>query len=567
MRLHFRQGIIRALAVGGSPYFLEPDHVNNAVSIVILSERLMVTAAYGDDNYIHEHRETLLAWGPMVWNSAWGDEDPSPTYHLYWDWNIGTGQVTYGFTPWEPFVGTVQPLHPEIDQHWFDTTEVLMKVWDGLVWQPKIRVFAGSYNPISSIATHMPLGTQVGIEDENVDYEAGWVIYGMDNKAVLQPNGKFFTSTTDGNTYHGSFTSPVRLELLSSQAIADEPIPAWYAVTNLGDGRIILAANNDINKYPIGLVTKELLPGESSMVVSYGIVYNDQWDWDAANGKDLFCGPQGELIQGFPVELGVNVIKVGSIIDRRSILVDIDRFGEITVTAEGEDFDHDAVNITYHHGSNVDYPDVQTVLDFLLYEPLELLSFTGGSINEIGSTVTDVTLAWTYNDGPDPAHLVPPTVASQTLTDYPGLQVTDRSHHFSGLTITSNKTYTIDAFDPRGVEVSDTQTVGFSYKRYWGVSANLTVTDAEIRAMSQEFASSYPKAQVNYNCSGGRYPYYCYPAAWGNPASILVGGFFYSDYTITVRAFTNASGHTASYNIIRFNGIQTASVIRVDYAN
>lgn len=326
MRLNFRQGIISSLIVSGQPSFLTNDSINNAVDIVILGQSfLRVTAAYGDDNYITEHRETVIGWGPLVWNTSWGPDPGIWTANLYWDWDFATGSVTRGFSPLQPTYGTVQPLHPSIDQHWFDTTTNVMKVWDGLVWQPKIRVFAGSRSDDGGggVISHQPLGSQVGITSSTDEYEAGWVLYGMDMKALKKNDGTFFTSVTDANTYHGSFSSPVRLELLSSQAIADEAIPAWYCVTNVGDGHIMLADEDDVDRRPIGLVTQDLLPGQSSMIVTDGIVYNDQWDWDVETyGKDLFVGPQGVLQQGFPVEESSR-FKVGSIVDRKVILIDL----------------------------------------------------------------------------------------------------------------------------------------------------------------------------------------------------------------------------------------------------
>lgn len=325
MRLNFRQGIIRALQVAGQPSYLTYNNVDNAINITILSERLMVTAAYKSNNYVHEHRETVIGWGPLAWNSNWGAQPGDWKYWLYWDWDIATGQVTRDFTPWQPTFGANQPLHPAIDQHWFDTTEVIMKVWDGLVWQPTIRVFAGSYtNQGGVVITHFPLGSQVGLA--GLDVEAGWVIYGMDMKAILTSSGEFFTSVTPGNTYHGNFTSPVKLELLSSQSIAAEPIPAYSAVSNLGESHLILANDADVHRRPIGIVICDMMPGESQEIITNGIVYNDQWDWDYLLGKDLFCGPNGELLQGFPEEEATR-LKVASILDRHNILVDIGNFG------------------------------------------------------------------------------------------------------------------------------------------------------------------------------------------------------------------------------------------------
>lgn len=330
MRLNFRQGIVRALTVLGQPQFLEYDSINNAIVVDITSERLMVTAAYKSFNYLHEHRETTICWGPLVWNPVWGVQPSSWRYYLYWDWNRATGEVTYGYTPWARIVDSSPPAYPAIDQHWYDYSADIMRVWDGTMWQPKIRVFAGSYTNQGGVnIEHEPMGSQVGLFYPGTlvgEVEGGWVIYGMDMKAILTYEGEFFTSVTDVNTYHGNFSSPIKLELLSSQAIAGEAIPAYSLVTNSGDGRLFLAQNDNINFRPIGMVTQGLNPGDPGEVVANGIIYHDGWNWDNNVGKDLYCGIDGEMLQAAPVD-GDVFIKVGSILDRTSIVINIDIFG------------------------------------------------------------------------------------------------------------------------------------------------------------------------------------------------------------------------------------------------
>jgi hypothetical protein len=330
MRLNFRQGIIQALLTDGQPDFLVYNSPGNTVDIRILSQTLQVTAAYQGDNYIYEHRETTTGFGPLTWNSAWGTQPAHWHYYLYWDWALDDAQVTLGYTWLQPVYGEDQPVAPLIDQHWFDTNEAVMKVWDGSMFRPAIRVFAGSYTSDGGVViVPYPIGSQVGLTypetlDEPVD--AGWVIYGMDQKSINKSDGTFFTSVTQGHTYHGSFTSPILLELLSNQAVAEEAIPAFYAVSNVGDGSVVLASDTDPDKRPIGITMVDLLPGEAGQIVSYGMIYNDQWNWESANGTDIFTGPNGELLQGFPEEESLR-LKIASIMDVRQILVDVGNFG------------------------------------------------------------------------------------------------------------------------------------------------------------------------------------------------------------------------------------------------
>jgi hypothetical protein len=410
MRLNFRQGIVKALVVSGQPSYLQYSPVNNSITINITTSRVIATAAYKEDNYLTEQIDTIVdAWGPFGWSPAWGAEQSNPTYYLYWDWDIGTGQVSRDYTPYAPIYGD-QPINPLIDQHWFDYSDNVMKVWNGSFWNPTIRVFAGSVaideNLHTGTVVHYPLGSQadlsfdsyhvatmesitrtgniatvilstpnnvlrtgdlVNISGANqAEYngaftitvltpssfsyvvsgtpvtpatgtltynyrmlsgqvEAGWIIYGMDMKAIRTSDGQFFTSVTNSNTYHGSFTSPIKLELLSSQATAIEPIPAFYAISNTGDGHMKLADRDDADRRPIGIVDRDLMPGESAEIISYGIVYNDQWNWDRELGKYLYCGVDGELVQGTETPIGP---LMGYIIDERSILVDINTIGE-----------------------------------------------------------------------------------------------------------------------------------------------------------------------------------------------------------------------------------------------
>jgi hypothetical protein len=209
-----------------------------------------------------------------------------------------------------------------------------------------------------------------------------------------------------------------------------------------------------------------------------------------------------------------------------------------------------ASSLAYH---NTSYPTVEAALDTLLYvAPSASFSLSVGTV-EIGSTVTAVTASWSFNKA----------MATVALTDA-SIAVTDTSHAFTGLSLTSNKTYTLSYSDGTN-SGSASRTVAFSSKRYWGVSASATLDDAAILALSSEFSSSKSKA-ITYNCTGGRYFYFCYPAASGLPANVTVGGLAFSDYTVTVQALTNASGYTQNYNVVRCNNLQTGASISVVWA-
>ena len=210
----------------------------------------------------------------------------------------------------------------------------------------------------------------------------------------------------------------------------------------------------------------------------------------------------------------------------------------------------DAAGVSYSGA----YSTVQLALDALLYVSPIITSFSlsVGTV-EIGSTITTVTANWSFNKA----------MSTATLTDTTILP-TDTSHIFSGLTLTSNKTYTLSCGDGKNTATSS-RTITFSNKRYWGVSSNTSLSNSDILALTSEFASSLGKS-ITFNCTGGKYPYYCYPTVWGSPLSVMVGGLAFSDYTITTQSFTNASGYVSTYNIFRFNNIQNGSNIAVVFA-
>lgn len=212
---------------------------------------------------------------------------------------------------------------------------------------------------------------------------------------------------------------------------------------------------------------------------------------------------------------------------------------------------NDAAEVTYDGAYNT----VKAALDSLLYLAPKISSFSlSASVVEIGTTLTEVLANWFFNK----------PMVSATLTDVTTLNPQDTSHDFISLSLTSDKTYTLTCTDAVSATDSSSKTVSFSHKRYWGVSANSSLNDSEIRFLSKEFSSSKSKS-VTYDCAGGKYPYFCYPAAFGLPTGVMVGGLAFSDYTVSAQSFTNASGNTTTFNVVRFNNIQNGAAIAAQW--
>lgn len=326
MRLNFRQGIARARSVLGVPDFLTYNNSFSTVDVNITTPWLIASAAFKDKNYLIEERANQSqSWGPFSWDARWGAQPPVVVYQLYWDINLATGAVTKGYTPWAPTYGTAPSLAPRIDQHWFSTIDNVMYVWDSTAWKQTCRVFAASFGPSTQVITHRHFSSQVGITGS---FLAGYITYGEDLKGVRLDDGTFLTSATDLIVNTGRYSSPVNLEASSTAMIAAEPIPAFSCVTNSDLSEVSLASPSDVNRYPIGIATKEAALGEGVEFIAEGVLYNDQWDWDFSLGKDIFCGADGTLFQGEPTLASVDGnLKVGTILSAVSIQVHIDRFG------------------------------------------------------------------------------------------------------------------------------------------------------------------------------------------------------------------------------------------------
>lgn len=341
MKFNFRQGVHHAPLTSNHPDYLIYNPGGDTVEISVGVDLVRVTGAFRDVNYLHEEREdSISAWGPFAWNSVWGTDPLVYRYYLYWDWSLATGQVTRGYTPWQPIVATSAPISPARDQHWFDTLNNVQKYWDGGTWRECIRVFAGWWDTGLQTVEEYDLGTQVGIyeptDDHALWWDHGYILFGADMKGVKYADGTFFTTGTQAYTFHGSFSSPIRLELASTSAVANEPIPAFYCVSNIGDGTIQLASGQNIERRPIGIVLVPADPGEAVDVITQGYVFNDQWNWSPVLGKDLYCGPTGELRQGVVISQG-GVVRMGTIIGPQTVLVDIDTFGVGPPGINGDD--------------------------------------------------------------------------------------------------------------------------------------------------------------------------------------------------------------------------------------
>jgi hypothetical protein len=195
---------------------------------------------------------------------------------------------------------------------------------------------------------------------------------------------------------------------------------------------------------------------------------------------------------------------------------------------------------------NATYATVQEALDALFYVPLQVTSF-GNTVGvaEVGQSIFANSLSWVYNK----------TVASQSIDQGIGvLPVDDRSVSIAG-TWTTDQAYHLSASDGTN-SASATTSLVFRQQRYWGPSSSPAIDDAGVIAFSQEFATSLGQSRTI--AASAEYIYFAFPSSFGTP-TFTVNGLLNTAWTLTARAFVNASGYSSSYDIWRSNNLLTGT--------
>ncbi len=326
MYINFRQGIIQYPTAAGLQNFL--TYGAGYVSLNASNGQIDIAFAHFNDNYLlSETISTTNAWGPIpAGQPAW----------LYWDINLRTGQRSYGFTLLAPATGITAPVGPVVDQHWFNTANTTMNVWNGTTWRVVARVFAArilgtTFSPLGSNPSLPYAGSQVGATG---GAEVGRITFDPVGKPLRKSNGAFFT-TVDLFYVQGSPVNTVRLESDVLIATAETNLGAYSAVKLTGPGTINYANYSDTRQSLIAMVMQGLTTNQTGTIVVRGTIANPDWRWtdplpDGAGltaGSLLWISENGELVGQDPhnvdnVTFPQSNPPIARVFDNRTIIFD-----------------------------------------------------------------------------------------------------------------------------------------------------------------------------------------------------------------------------------------------------
>ncbi|MFR5749416.1 MAG: hypothetical protein ACLUD4_10880 [Thomasclavelia spiroformis] len=177
-----------------------------------------------------------------------------------------------------------------------------------------------------------------------------------------------------------------------------------------------------------------------------------------------------------------------------------------------------------------------------MYTPISITSFTNNkNTQEIGSTITDVTLNWNYNKTP-----------KTLMLDSESLDVSLKTKTLSGQSIKANKTFTLKVTDERDAVATKTTNITFLNGVYYGIGDDLQIsgiTNQFILGLTKTLQSSKAKT-FTVNAGAGKHIYYIIPTRYGTPV-FKVGGFEGGFEKLGTVNFTNSSSYAENYDVYK----------------
>jgi hypothetical protein len=319
MRINFRQGLIAFQKSASLPVFLQPSGTPDFIAHIVSPTSTFAAFAHGSTDYLQVFDNTVdLAWGPIT---------SLQTSYLYWDIDLLTANVSRGITLLAPITAIIAPTDPANDQHWFDLSTTMTKVWSTgkNAWQSKVRLFAGSVlNGSISQIQMFEEGSQVGLSSLS---NPGFIVRDTLLMPLRKSNGEFLIDDESVRINSTVGTAGVLIQPVNRiiPVRAGESIPRMSLVYFSDDDIIKLASSNPAlspSHIPVGIVMDALVAGDVGTLSAFGEITFDQWDWSGSAGLALYIDFFGQLTLVRPQ--GLLAYRVGFVKNKNTILLGID---------------------------------------------------------------------------------------------------------------------------------------------------------------------------------------------------------------------------------------------------
>lgn len=200
--------------------------------------------------------------------------------------------------------------------------------------------------------------------------------------------------------------------------------------------------------------------------------------------------------------------------------------------------------------------DIEAQLSDLMYEEIEISSFTMGNIKlssgasatvpvELGSTVTSVTLNWLTNKDPKALTLDGAEINA-------GLSI----YIYDNLNVNSNKTFTLKATDERDATATRNVVLSFCNRVCYGVAAAPDVINSDfvMSLATKTLTTTRVNGNVKYDAGTNEYLWYCVPVRLGACSFTDVETGLGAGMTLAATIeVTNASGYKEDYYVYKSN--------------
>lgn len=395
-----------------------------------------------------------------------------------------------------------------------------------------------------------------------------------DGTANLVPNdfnGAVMFESTDGNNYNTiqMFDKDVMWGI--TKGTIPGPLRGWYALD--WDTKIIIYPAVDF--FTLSSITDdELWLGTNMCVIGNEVlqfrdaVNNGDGSWTISN---LLRGRRGTE---WACDIH-NLAEKFTFLDSATISA-----AQMTLDSGGKDFWFKAVGTGRDISTSIAVEITYEPRDLMPYAPVHLgavwtsdgLDFTFVRRTRLGGNMVDgtgtVPLIETSEAYELDVYAEDGTTILRTLSvNFGGTPVDDPTIAYTAVQIdedfdTPPATITFEVYQigitGRGFGSKATVTITgtpSAVARYWGASVLTSLAESDILALSSDLASNYDKSVV-YDCTGGKYPYFCFPETFGTPAAVTVNGLPFTAFDVSV-----VSVGGANYNVLRFSTIQFGSSI------